>query len=173
MYDLKSIVAFRETKGRQKLVLDTNLLILLFVGYFDAEHIDSCPRLNAFTKSDYFLLLEILKNFEPEIVITPHVLSELSNLSKRKMALDDRMQDYFTMVIEKLKAFHEEHIPLIDLIGLDLNAIVSIGFSDITIIEAAKKLGAIILSNDFDMVNHALGQSLWAINFTNIRTAGV
>lgn len=173
MYDLKSIIAFRETRGRHRLVLDANLLVLLFIGYLDPEHIPNCGRLNAFVKSDYELLLKILENFEPEIVITPHVLTELSNLSKRKMGLGDKKQAYFTMIVDKLKNFQEEHIPLSDLIGLDLNAVIRFGFSDLGVIEVAKKLGAIVLSNDFNMVEHALSQSIWAINFTNIRTAGV
>ncbi len=173
MYDLKSISAFKELRGRQKIVLDANLLILLLVGYLDPDHVKNCGRLNAFTKEDYFLLLKILDNFEPEIVITPHVLAELSNMSMNKMGLADKKEAYFTMMVDKLKNFREEHITLSELIGLDLDAIICFGFSDLGIIETANKLNAVILSNDFPMIAHARTKSPWVINFTNIRTAGI
>lgn len=167
MHDFKSIIAFRETRGKHKLILDANLLILLFIGYIDPDNITAYKRLNAFERKDHDILLRILDNFESEVVITPHVLAEMSNMSKR--GLGDKKEAYFNMIIEKLKQFHEEHIPLSQLIELDLSAVIRFGFSDLGVIAAAKKLNAIILSNDFKMVDLALSQNLWAINFTSIR----
>ncbi len=172
MYDLKSIIAFREAKGKQKLILDTNLLILLLVGFFDPDHIENCPRTKGFCKDDFDLLLKILENFESEIIITPHVLAELSNLSKSKMGVpEDKISSYFKVIIDKLSKFQEEHIPLKELIGIDLKILVRFGFPDMSIIESSKKLRAIILTKEDDMVDHARSIGIKAINFTNIRTA--
>lgn len=176
MYDFKSIVAFAEQKGRQRLVLDANLLILLFVGLLEPDHIENCARLSkksSFVKGDFFLLLKILDNFDQEIVITPHVLTELSNMSRKSMGLGDKEEAYFNLMINKLKNFHEEHISISELLGLNVNHVIEFGFSDLGLIETAKKLNAVILSNDFDMVTHARTMLPWVINFTNIRTTGI
>jgi len=173
MHDLRSIIAFRDARGRQRVVVDANLLILLLVGFLDPDHIPNCNRLNAFTKEDYFLLIKILENFQSELVITPHVVAELSNMSMNKMGLGEKKLAYFNMMVEQLKNFHEEHITLHELLGLDIGGIINLGFSDLGVIETARKINGVILSNDFDMVVHALSRSVMAINFTNIRTAGV
>ena len=174
MYDFQSIVAFKNLKGRHKLVLDANLLILLFVGLLDPEHIENCNRLSiksGFTKEDFSLLVKILENFDPEIIISPHVLTELSNMSKNSMGLGEKKEAYFNLMINRLKNFHEEHITLSELLGLDLEHVIKFGVSDLGVIETAKKLDAVILSRDFNMVNHARSKVPWVINFNNIRTA--
>lgn len=175
MYDLQSIITFNEAKGKHKLVLDANLLILLFVGLFDPEHIENCNRLikkSNLTKDDFLLLMKILDNFEPEIIITPHVLTEISNMSRAtNMGLENRKNNYFTLMINKLKNFREQHITLSELLGIDLNHVIEFGFSDLGIIETAKKLDAVILSNDFDMTEYARSQTPLVIYFTHIKTS--
>lgn len=62
-----------------KLLLDTNLLVLLVVGLTDRELILKHKRTRTFEPADYDLLLEILASVDT-VVVTPHVLAEASNL---------------------------------------------------------------------------------------------
>ena len=62
-----------------KLLLDTNLLVLLVVGLTDRELILKHKRTRTFEPADYDLLLEVLTGFDT-VVVTPHILAEASNL---------------------------------------------------------------------------------------------
>ncbi len=63
-------------------ILDTNVLLLHLLCEFDFSLLASCKLLNMFDEEDYLLLSGILKLF-PNCCTTPHVLTEVSNLSNR------------------------------------------------------------------------------------------
>ena len=165
------ISLFEKEYGKKKLVLDINLLILLMVGFFDSTYIPQCRITERFTEQDYQLLLSICQHFESEIIITPHIMAELSNLSRSKRGIsDDRLRMYFNVAVDKLNQYKEEHIPFGEIAAIDLGIIVNFGFTDMTIVEAAKKLGAVILTDDLPLAEHAVSCGMVAINFTNIKT---
>lgn len=66
----------------KNLVLDTNLLVLLVVGFTDENLIKRHKRTRIFTAED-FVLLKILIEQNPKIVTTPHVFAECSNLIRQ------------------------------------------------------------------------------------------
>jgi hypothetical protein len=59
-------------------ILDTNLLLLLFVGTTSRNYIAKHRRLTAYTVADFDLLLSILSGFG-HVVTTPGILAETSN----------------------------------------------------------------------------------------------
>jgi len=61
-------------------LVDTNILLLYFVGCFDQERIARFKRTLMFTVEDYELLRRLLHRFD-RIVTTPSVLSEVNSLS--------------------------------------------------------------------------------------------
>ena len=61
-------------------LVDTNILLLYFVGRFAPEHIPRFKRTCQFSVDDYQLLVRLLARFK-RIVTTPNVLSEVSSLS--------------------------------------------------------------------------------------------
>ena len=61
-------------------LLDTNILLLYFVGAFNPEEIPRFKRTKMFTVEDHDTLVGILGYFE-KIVTTPNILTEVSNLS--------------------------------------------------------------------------------------------
>jgi rRNA-processing protein FCF1 len=63
------------------LLLDTNLLLLFLIGGKDPQLIVNSRRLNAYEKSDYFLMADFIEanNFN-QLISTPHILAEVSNL---------------------------------------------------------------------------------------------
>src|ERR1041385_5373014 len=75
--ELPELVAKYRTKG---IFLDSNLLVLLFVGLFDSSRIRSFKRTNnrGFTEHDFSSLQNIATAFS-RIVTTPHILTETTN----------------------------------------------------------------------------------------------
>src|SRR5688572_3320883 len=63
---------------RQKIILDTNLLLLFVVGSYDPLYITRHRRTANFTVDDYELLCVRIDG--AELVFTPNVLTETSNL---------------------------------------------------------------------------------------------
>lgn len=63
---------------KKKILLDTNLFLLLMVGTYDIGFIPSHKRTNTFTEDDFILLEAFLDN--KEITTTPNILTEVSNL---------------------------------------------------------------------------------------------
>ena len=61
-------------------LVDTNLLLLLFVGSYDLERIERFKRTMQFTRDDFARLVALLGVFERRVT-TPHILTEVSNLA--------------------------------------------------------------------------------------------
>lgn len=145
---------YRETYGLNKLVLDTNLLLLLLIGSFKIDSLTKCKCTQKYNSEDYKLLLQIISFFEKKIVITPHILAEFSNLSKIDIK-DPQIVEYIAYVIEQLRGYQEQHTPLVELLNIDIVLLARFGFPDVGIIETAKTLNAFILTDDGNLSRHA------------------
>ena len=97
------IEEFRELAGRHKnngILIDANLLLLLLVGRFSVQRIESFKRTSIFRREDFRLLEAIVRQFS-RILSTAHVLTEVSNLAT---------------AFEPLAAFRETFRQTIDII---------------------------------------------------------
>jgi rRNA-processing protein FCF1 len=65
-----------------KIVVDANLLLLLLIGTVNKDYIEKFKRTSMYTKNDYNLLVEILKNYS-KIITTPNILTEVNNFTKQ------------------------------------------------------------------------------------------
>jgi hypothetical protein len=88
----------------QKVILDTNLLLLWLVARTDPTLLQQFKRVQAFTYQDIELLREILKPYR-EFVTTPHILSETSNFidhapTWRRVALVDELKQFIRNGVE-------------------------------------------------------------------------
>ncbi|NWA25749.1 hypothetical protein HX866_12695 [Pseudomonas gingeri] len=64
----------------RKLIIDTNLFLLLVIGSIEERrHIKNSNRLNSYTSDDFDVLLEVMKAHS-EICLTPYIAAEVSNL---------------------------------------------------------------------------------------------
>src|SRR5450631_2873513 len=88
-------------------VVDSNLLLLLFVGSFDRRQIDRNSRLEKFDQADFELLVKLLGRFKL-LVTTPHILTEVSNLSAG-IAGRER-QPYFDSFAKSLTLLDEQQV---------------------------------------------------------------
>jgi rRNA-processing protein FCF1 len=63
-----------------RVLLDSNLLLLFLVGGYSLSLIRTFKRVSDYSVQDYRLLVEFLGSFKI-LVVTPHVLTEVSNLA--------------------------------------------------------------------------------------------
>jgi hypothetical protein len=63
-------------------LLDANLLLLLVVGAADRTYIRKHKKLKAYSEADFDLLQELIAPMNP-IIVTPNILTEVSNLASQ------------------------------------------------------------------------------------------
>lgn len=89
-----------------KLIIDTNLLLLLVIGAVEGgRHIKNSNRLSAFNESDYQKILKIMSDYD-EIYITPYIATEVSNLidlnGQAKLLAYQFAQEFFCHYCKKI-----------------------------------------------------------------------
>jgi hypothetical protein len=169
VYSLSEIGKYcSQQKGRVCIILDTNILHLLLVGIYDKNYIASCELVcHIYTPQDFDILGEILRYFQPAIIITPTVLAEISNQSKIKVK-DPHFHIYLQRMIDKLKQCKEINFPLEKLLRINMALLRDFGFTDMSIIEIAKEINAVILTDEVAM--HArFNTSMPIIKFSHIK----
>lgn len=99
------------------LALDTNVLILLAGGLVDPKLIGAHKRLKKLNHEDFELLLEYVRSYR-QIVVTPHVLAETSNLIGQD---DDQLSQRLRLKLGELIATQEErHTAAIKIVQHDV-----------------------------------------------------
>ena len=157
-----NLIAKYRSKG---LLLDTNLLVLFFIGAVDAKNISKNKRTKAYTTDDYELLIGFLKNFQ-KVVVTSYIVAETSNLvdvfdKKLKSAPFRLMKQFFDNSV-----FLEEHFPFLEVSNSTLFE--QFGATDAGLIEFARE-NYLILTDDLKLSNHAMSLGVDVINFNHLR----
>ncbi len=128
------------------IVIDTSPLLLLLMGLYDKNAINNFKRLSEYDSEDYDLLYQFVA--KRKIIVTPQVLSEVSNFA-------DQLKNKFPEFIEEnrpiLEKIDEKYIPKIDILASQ--DVVKFGFTDTSIILAAKENNALVLTDDFPLCN--------------------
>ncbi len=150
---------------RRGLLVDSNLLLLLFVGQYDPTRIQKFKRTGQFTVGDYELLADYVKQFT-ELVTTPSILTEVSNLLGQ---LPENLKYYFWQdFADGLKNLHEHYTPSQEL-G-NHNAFPKFGLTDTAVLHAASGR-YLVLTDDFRLTQYLAGQNIDVINFNNLRSS--
>lgn len=149
MYDLDTVELYIYKYRPDGLIIDTNLLILFLVGKFDESFIEKCELLKGYyCIKDYNLLCQIIKRFK-KIVITPHIITELSNLSKKEFR-DQSLLSYFSVFINLCKEsfLEENNVNLKDILEVDLVIVADFGFTDVAIYQLSKNGNFAVITSD-------------------------
>ncbi len=150
---------------RQGLLIDSNLLLLLFVGQYDPTRIQKFKRTDQFTVGDYELLADYVEQFR-ELVTTPSILTEVSNLLGQ---LPENLRYHFwRQFAHGLKNLHEHYTPSQEL-G-DQGAFPKFGLTDTAILHAASGR-YLVLTDDFRLTQYLTGQNVDVINFNHLRSS--
>lgn len=160
MNSLKSLI---ERYRRNGLLIDTNLLLLFFIGLFDTQKLSSFKCVQKFTVDDYLLLVEFSNRFE-RIVTTPNILTEVSNLSGQ---VNGKLkQNYFATFATKIDLLDECYVQSTE-VGR-APEFVQFGITDVGIQQLANKT-YLVLTDDFRLSQYLQSQSIDTINFAHLQ----
>lgn len=149
----------------RSVIVDTNLLLLLVVGTLDPVLIASHKRLAAFDETDYNLLVAILGTSR-KLVITPHILTETSNLLRQ--IGEPRKTELTAALAHCVLPMSEESVESNTI--LHHQALAALGVADTAIVEASKAVDC-VLTDDLRLYLFIEGLQRAVVNFTHVRRA--
>jgi len=150
------------TRYRGKpIILDTNVLLLYWCASFDSQLIHTFKRLNSFSADDVELLDRTLEYF-PAISTTPHVLTEVSNLTN---ALPQwRKDDWSHHFARQVGVVEEKWISAQTIVQTPA---IFLGLTDAALCALASS--HVILTIDFPLSNYLESKKLNVVNFNHLR----
>ena len=146
------------------MLIDSNLLILYFVGEFDPKQITKLRRTKSFVVRDYWVIKGFFNAF-PLKITTPNILTEVSNLAGDiPSGLRHR---FFELLRTNFEVVNEEYLP--SKVGAASPMFARFGLTDAIIAEIAKRQHLVITA-DFPLANYLASINADVINFNHLRT---
>ncbi|MCX6593747.1 MAG: hypothetical protein NTZ56_19705 [Acidobacteria bacterium] len=159
---LDSTVARNRRRG---VLVDTNFLLLLFQGWLRSDLIGA-GRTSGTTESDFEYAAQILHQFHT-LITTPHILTEVSNLSKQLRGFD--VEDFNEEFARRVPQWLEVHVEAKSAIGAD-------GFEYFSLPDTAFKIVAmdrrpLVLSWDGPLARQLDEAGVDVVTLGRLRTA--
>jgi hypothetical protein len=162
--DLPALVGKYRTKG---ILLDSNLLVLLFVGLLDPNRVGSFSRTknHGFTENEFSLLEKIVLSSSTKIITTPHILTEASGFIRSEFY--GKVQIAALQIIAKvIQTFKERRQEAKKLVQLEF--FYRFGLTDSAVLDLPPKR-YLVLSVDAKLVIALQKNGVDAINFNHLR----
>ena len=150
---------------RKGIIVDTGPLILLLAGYYNYDSIGKSKLTAEFIKRDFDILTSFLSKFR-KIIVTPHVLSEVSNLINTRVHKSD-FADFIEKIIENLSDFKEVYVQKDEIISRE--ELKKVGITDTGILLACERDNNLILTKDFRFKGLCISKGLPVIHFDRLR----
>jgi rRNA-processing protein FCF1 len=164
---MKDFVRSLFQKYKQKgILIDTNILLLWFVGTVNRERISKFNRTEKFVPEDYDTLLQILSEFN-KIVTTPNILTEVNSLANQ-LGEPERSQ-CLSVFAEGVARLNESYLESTEVVTTD--NFTKFGLTDCGIATLAKNK-YLVLTDDFKLTNYLENIGIDTINFNHIRPYG-
>jgi rRNA-processing protein FCF1 len=144
-------------------LVDTNLLLMYFVGVHDPGEIARFKRTTRFTSEDHALLLDFLGRFR-RLVTTPHILTEVSNLAGQ-MA-DRTRAGIFETLSAGMVLLDEQHDPAAKLASDP--SFRRFGITDSAVLHRARGR-YLVLTDDFRLSQYLQSEGVDVFNFHHLR----
>jgi rRNA-processing protein FCF1 len=160
MEHINKLVARYQNKG---LLIDTNLLLLYFIGAYDPDRIPKFKRTMSFTVEEFWLLNGFLDVFD-KLVTTPNVLTEVSNLSGQ--LAENLRAPFYRDFASRIPLLEEHYVPSVG--ASSLAHFNRFGLTDSGIVELAKDK-YLVLTDDLNLVGYLQNRGIDVINFNHIR----
>jgi len=160
--NISNLLSRYKSKG---VLIDTNLLLVYFIGMFDPRRIGSLKRVKskAFSERDWELLSGIFRYFD-KIVTTPNILTEVSNLSGELSEAEK--SNYFHVFTNQVLFLTEEFVPSSKVCSLEhFN---KFHLTDSGIIDVVKDK-YLVLTDDFKLSSYMRTSGIDYINFDHLR----
>ncbi len=147
------------------LLLDANLLLVFVAGLHNLAWIGSRPRVKEYTANDLTRLHTFVGLFN-RVVTTPNILTEVSNLSNAMVY--DRERAAYARTFGTVVAALAERYPRSQDV-MQIPPFASLGLTDASIEQVARRRHVFVLSADFDLVRRLHDEGLPALNFNHLR----
>jgi hypothetical protein len=157
---LNAVLIKYKSKG---VLIDSNLLLLYFVGQHDPTQIGGFKRTRAYTVDDYVLLRHLLGLVSP-IVTTPNISTEVSNLSGQMPEVLKR--GYFDRFRSEVHVLAETYMPSAQ--ASESPYLARLGLTDSVIADISKDK-YLVLTDDFPLSNLLQKLRIDVINFNHVR----
>ena len=144
-------------------LVDTNILLLYFVGKFDPERITRFKRTRQFSVDDYRLLVRLLDRFK-RIVTTPNVLSEVSSFSGQ---LGEPLRSKYYLDFARGIATLDEHY-VASAAAARRGEFSRLGLTDCAIVHLATDK-YLVLTDDFRLAQFLEKAGVDVLNFNHLR----
>ncbi len=148
-----------------RLLIDTNLLVLLVVGLVNRTRIERFKRTRQYTAEDFDLLSREFGSWK-SVYTTPHILAEVSNLTDLEGL--ERLQAR-QILKETISTLTEVGIPSAR--AVDEPVYQRLGLVDATIAAVARAQECTVLTDDLDLYLMLQRDRVEVINFTHLRAA--
>ena len=146
------------------ILVDTNILLLYFVGQYDRSKIGQFKRTrDRYSAEDYDVLALLLSRFD-RIVTTPNILSEVSNLSQH-WAEPSRAGYSYTFA-NRIAELSEQYVVSAD--AASLPCFPKVGLTDSGIVRLAND-GYLVLTDDFELYGRLSKAGIDVLNFSHLR----
>ena len=150
-----------ELRKKAGLVIDTNLLLLYLMGIYDPKKISQFKRTQQFIEEDFRLLTKFIDLFDKEkIVVTPHILTETTNLAPNHT---------FPILQTILESLQENMVESLKIINSDTTCFNKFGLSDAAIQHLAQQ-NYLILTDDLPLYHYLATKGHSVINLNHIRS---
>ncbi len=152
-----------DTYRASGVMLDTNLLLLYFIGLFDEKRITTFKRTKKFLLEDFRKVAAIVAFFE-RIITTPHVLAEVSNLAGQLPEPVDR--NFVEFMKGGLLLLDEKYV----ISSEAMTTFSKLGLTDAGIIHLLESKQYFVFTDDFPLANYFATKGVDALNFEHLRS---
>ncbi len=163
MLDARALI---EKYRGQGVLIDTNLLVLFLVGLTNPNRITKFKRTQSYKVEDFRLLQNLIAWFGEPLIATPHLLSEVSNLTDLPEREMIQVRQLFQSLVERLE---EQYDTARDLVETEFFQ--SFGLTDASIAAVSGK-GVLILTADVRLQLALQAKGFDALNFNHVRPLG-
>ena len=150
---------------RKGILIDTNLVLLWFIGSVNRDLISTFKHTKNFTTDDYDTLKIIINSFSI-IATTPNILTEVSNLVNKGLAEDYRASCFifFAQFVTQIQENYIESKKV-----TNTNQFIKLGLTDCGIENIATKNKYLVLTVDFPLYGYLSKNCVDVINFNSLR----
>lgn len=145
-------------------LVDTNILLLYFVGSFDRNRIPDFKRTKQFAVEDFDCLRKFLSRYR-NVVTMPHILSEVNSLSGQLG--EPARTKFFAEFATRIRTLDEQYVPSSD--ASEEVSFPKLGLTDSAILHLAGKGGYRVLTDDFTLYGFLTKAGVDVVNFNHLR----
>lgn len=156
-------ISLLESYKQKGILVDTNILLLYFVGSVNPKRISQFKRTNQFNVDDFERLVQILGYFQ-KIVTTPNILTEVSNLAGQ--LTDPERSLCFNALAMATATLTEVYVP--SNVATNSVQFTRFGITDCGIEQIAKG-SYLVLTDDFKLSSYLSTLQIDIINFNHLR----